>query len=227
MTKLRNTFLSLGLAIIASSSFVQPASAAEESKPSLEPAAAISAPITAELVMLSYDEPSVSSTPAPKMEAPVVAVQYNQPEAPTTVTSSAPVAKNETAVKSTTPKAAPKVVTQAKHVAPPAAPPVSAGTGRGAGILASAYAQIGMTQDCTAMVERALGSVGIHTGDIGPTAFYRFGTVVSDPQPGDLIVNAGHVAVYAGNGMAISGGWNGNQTVLHPAKYTPGAFIRV
>ena len=86
-------------------------------------------------------------------------------------------------------------------------------------MVASAYAQIGIMQDCTAMVERALGSAGIPVDDLAPMQFMNYGKVVSDPQPGDMIVQSGHVAIYIGNGQAISGGINGNQTGIHPISW--------
>jgi peptidoglycan DL-endopeptidase CwlO len=94
-----------------------------------------------------------------------------------------------------------------------------------------AYGQIGITQDCTAMVEKALNAAGIPVGNIGPTAFLKYGQVVSTPQPGDIIVQSGHVAIYAGNGQAISGGMNGvNATMAHPLSWLtatgPVTFVR-
>jgi cell wall-associated NlpC family hydrolase len=94
-----------------------------------------------------------------------------------------------------------------------------------------AYGQIGITQDCTAMVEKALNAAGIPVGNIGPQAFLKYGTVVSTPQPGDMIVQSGHVAIYAGNGQAISGGMNGvNATMTHPLSWLtatgPVTFVR-
>ena len=94
-----------------------------------------------------------------------------------------------------------------------------------------AYGQIGITQDCTAMVEKALNAAGIPVGDIGPTAFLKYGKVVATPQPGDIIVQSGHVAIYAGNGQAISGGMNGvNATMAHPLSWLtatgPVTFVR-
>lgn len=98
----------------------------------------------------------------------------------------------------------------------------------GAALVGSAYSQIGIQQDCTAMVEKALRSVGKSVGDLAPNDFYRYGTVVTVPQPGDLMITPGHVAIYVGNGMAISGGFNGHDTVLHPASYLAGStFVRV
>lgn len=113
----------------------------------------------------------------------------------------------------------------------PATPVVSApvvSSGIGAALVASAYGQIGINQDCTAMVEKALRSVGKNVGDLAPLDFYRYGTVVTNPQPGDLMIRPGHVAIYVGNGMAISGGFNGGHTELHPASYLAGStFVRV
>jgi cell wall-associated NlpC family hydrolase len=76
------------------------------------------------------------------------------------------------------------------------------------------------------MVENALASVGIISGDLAPAQFFKFGAVVSVPEPGDILISAGHVGIYAGNGQMISGGFNGNQTVLHPVSYV-GAYSAV
>jgi cell wall-associated NlpC family hydrolase len=76
------------------------------------------------------------------------------------------------------------------------------------------------------MVERALGSIGIISGDLAPAQFFRFGPVVSNPIPGDFLISAGHLGIYVGNGQMISGGFNGNQTVLHPVSYV-GAYSAV
>ncbi|MFJ5860199.1 LysM peptidoglycan-binding domain-containing protein [Pseudarthrobacter sp. NPDC092439] len=108
------------------------------------------------------------------------------------------------------------------------APAESTGTGTGAGILASAYSQIGINQDCTAMVETALRSVGKSVGDLAPTQFYQYGTVVSTPAPGDLVITSGHVGVYAGDGQVVSGGIDGYKTDVHSLSWLAGAsFVRV
>jgi peptidoglycan DL-endopeptidase CwlO len=110
-----------------------------------------------------------------------------------------------------------------------ATPLASTGTGTGAAILASAYSQVGVGQDCTAMVEKALRSVGKSVGDLAPAQFHQYGTPVSAPQPGDLIISAGHVGVYIGGGQAISSGMNGvNETIVHPASWLTGStYVRV
>lgn len=104
----------------------------------------------------------------------------------------------------------------------------STGSGTGAALLAHAYGQIGTYQDCTAMVEKALRSVGISVGDIAPSHFFAFGSVVSTPAPGDLVITAGHVGIYAGDGQVVSGGVDGNRTEVHSISWLSGAsFVRV
>jgi cell wall-associated NlpC family hydrolase len=109
----------------------------------------------------------------------------------------------------------------------PAATPAASGVG--AAIVASAQSQLGATQDCTVLVEQALRSIGKSVGDLAPTQFYQYGTPVSSPQPGDLMISAGHVGVYIGGGQAISSGMNGvNETIVHPASWLTGStYVRV
>ena len=78
------------------------------------------------------------------------------------------------------------------------------------------------------MVEKALRSVGKSVGDLAPAQFFAYGSVVGSPEPGDLVITSGHVAIYVGNGQVISGGFDGMNTVLHPLSYLGGAsFVRV
>ena len=76
---------------------------------------------------------------------------------------------------------------------------------------------------------QALRSVGKSVGDLAPAQFYQYGTPVSAPQPGDLMISAGHVGVYIGGGQAISSGMNGvNETIVHPASWLTGStYVRV
>ncbi len=112
------------------------------------------------------------------------------------------------------------------EVEAPAAPESSSGIG--ATLVASAYSQIGIMQDCTAMVETALRAAGKTVGDLGPEQFYQFGDVVGTPEPGDLVIRPGHVAIYVGNGQVISGGFNGMNTQLHSLSDLSGSsFVRV
>ncbi|WP_445154217.1 hypothetical protein ACTWLI_12990 [Arthrobacter sp. Hor0625] len=167
----------------------------------------VSTPVTADsAVQISFDRPAVATTPAPVIEQPKpVAAAPAAAPAPA-VPAAAPVAA----------PAAPAITVQAKATAAPA--PKAGGVN--AAMLAAAYSQIGITQDCTAMVEKALGAAGIPVGDLGPQQFMNYGKVVGTPQPGDMIVQSGHVAIYAGDGQVISGGMNGsNQTIKHPLSW--------
>lgn len=111
----------------------------------------------------------------------------------------------------------------------------ASGSVSGQGILGAAEGQIGVNQDCTALVSNALRAVGInHHG--WPASYKSLGRSVSaaEAQAGDIAYYAdggagvAHVAIYAGNGQAIHGGWNGNQTVKTTAYVGSGPeFIRV
>ena len=112
-------------------------------------------------------------------------------------------------------------------VTPKASPAPASGVG--AALVASARAQLGATQDCTILVEQALRSVGKSVGDLAPAQFHQYGTPVSTPQAGDLMISAGHVAIYIGGGQAISSGMNGvNETIVHPTSWLTGSsYVRV
>ncbi|PTT66950.1 NlpC/P60 family protein [Arthrobacter sp. HMWF013] len=179
----------------------------------------VSAPavISAEsTIAISYEKPAVTTSPAPVVEAPEPEVEVQEAAAP--VAAPAPAA----AVKVTTASA-------------PAAPAPVAASGKGAAILSAAYAQLGVMQDCTMLVTNSLAAVGINFHD-WPAGYLGLGRTVSaaEAQPGDLIYYAdggagvAHIAVYAGNGQAVHGGYNGNQTVVFSANVGSGpVFIRV
>jgi cell wall-associated NlpC family hydrolase len=165
----------------------------------------LGAPLTADAsVQISFERPAVASTPAPVIEQPKPVAAA----APAAVVAQAPAA----------PKAAVKVQAAPAPAAAPAAVPAAGG--RGAAMLAAAYSQLGITQDCTAMVEKALGAAGKPVGDLGPQQFLSQGAVVATPAPGDIVVQSGHVGIYAGNGQVISGGMNYvNATMVHPLSW--------
>lgn len=197
--------------------------AQQDAAPAAAPAAApeavsqAQAPLSADSsVRIDYERPIVKSTPAPVVEAPVV-------EAPPVAETPAPVAAPVAAP-------APAKITVQAAAAPAKAPAAAAGSVN-ASMVSSAYAQLGITQDCTAMVEKALGASGIPVGDLAPMQFMNYGSVVSTPQPGDMVVQSGHVGIFVGNGNVLSGGMNGsNQTVVHPLSWLtatgPVTFVR-
>ena len=164
--------------------------------------------------------PVVAPTPAKaevKAATPAVAKAADKPAATPVVATAAPTVT-------------------AKTQAPAAAATTQvASSNKGAAIYQAALAQLGTFQDCTMLVTNALKAVGINFHD-WPAGYMSLGTVVpaSQAQPGDLIyyANGGtglaHIAVYAGNGQAIHGGWLGNQTALNTANVGSGAvYIRV
>ncbi|HVH53974.1 MAG TPA: NlpC/P60 family protein, partial [Actinomycetota bacterium] len=164
--------------------------------------------------------PVTSSPAALTFESPAVDSVAAEPAEPPAQTLSLPAAL---AVSETSQAPAP----------PDPAPPVN--TGRAATIAAAAFAQLGIAQDCTALVSNALAAAGINFHG-WPADYLKLGTTIaaSEAQPGDLIYypNGGlgmaHIAVYVGTGRAVHGGWNGGTTALASAFVGTGAtFIRV
>ncbi len=185
------------------------------------PAAAPTAPAAA---------PKAAATPA---ATPAPAKAEVKKEAPVVTPAVAKVAEKPAATPAVA-TAAPTVT--AKTQAPAAvATTQAASSNKGAAIYQAALAQLGTFQDCTMLVTNALKAVGINFHD-WPAGYMSLGTVVpaSQAQPGDLVyyanggMGAAHIGVYAGNGQAIHGGWNGNQTVINTANLGSGpVYIRV
>ena len=198
---------------------------------------------TAEKTVVKVDP---VQTVAPKAATPAKvetkAVETKKEETPKAeAKKEAPVATPAVAKVAEKPAATPAVATAAPTVTAKTQAPAAAATtqvassNKGAAIYQAALAQLGKFQDCTMLVTNALKAVGINFHD-WPAGYMSLGTVVpaSQAQPGDLIyyANGGtglaHIAVYAGNGQAIHGGWLGNQTALNTANVGSGAvYIRV
>ena len=205
--------------------------------PKATPAVAQAAPVQAA---------PVQAAPVARVQAaPVAQTRVAAPAAQTKV--AAPAAQTKAAA-TTAPKAetkaaaqtpAPAAQTKAATPAPaaqtkPAATTTPSGS-KNAAIYQAALAQVGRYQDCTMLVTNALKSVGINYHD-WPAGYMKLGTQVSasQAQAGDLVyyANGGtglaHIAVYAGNGQAVHGGWLGNQTVVNTANVGSGpVYIRV
>lgn len=90
----------------------------------------------------------------------------------------------------------------------------------GSVIANAALAQVGMAQDCTALVSRAIAAAGLtYTGMVNLSSL---GPVIprSAGSPGDIIyyANGGtgspHIGIYIGGGRAVHGGWSGYSTVV-------------
>jgi len=168
-------------------------------------------------IAISYEKPAVTTAAAPVVEAPKPVVKVQEADTTTANTAAAAPAAG-TAVNASVATKAP-----------------AATSGMGASIAAAAYAQIGVSQDCTMLATNALAAVGIHYHG-WPAGYLSLGRTVSaaEAQPGDLAYyqNGGmgmaHIAVYVGNGMAVHGGWNGGTTALYSVNVGSGpVFIRV
>ena len=175
-----------------------------------------------------------AATPAPKAETKAAA-QTPAPAAQTKAATPAPKAETKAAAQTPAPVAQTKAATPAPAAqTKPAATTTPSGS-KNAAIYQAALAQVGRYQDCTMLVTNALKSVGINYHD-WPAGYMKLGTQVSasQAQAGDLVyyANGGtglaHIAVYAGNGQAVHGGWLGNQTVVNTANVGSGpVYIRV
>jgi peptidoglycan DL-endopeptidase CwlO len=218
--------LASGIAANAADSNVQRDSAPAST---LEVESSVEAPISAaSTIAITFEKPAVTTTPAPVIEKPAPVEVEAEVEAEV-------AAKPAPAPVAAQPAAAPKVTAKVSTASAPAAAPAASASGKGAAILSAAYAQLGVTQDCTMLVTNSLAAVGINFHD-WPAGYLSLGRTVSaaEAQPGDLIYYAdggsgmAHVAVYAGNGQAVHGGYNGNQTVVFSANVGSGpVFIRV
>ncbi|CCQ46082.1 protein p60 [Pseudarthrobacter siccitolerans] len=194
---------------IAAQAADAPAQREAEPASNLEVTSQVQTPLSADAtVQIAFERPAVKTTPAPVVEAPKQVVV----DAPTAAPAASAAVRTQAAV----PAKAQITVTPA-----PAAPAAAAAAGGiNATMVSSAYAQIGMIQDCTRLVENALNAAGIPVGDLGPMQFMNYGTVVTDPQPGDMVMQPGHVGIYVGNGQVLSSGLNGkNETAVHPLTW--------
>jgi len=180
-------------------------------------------------VEVKKETPAVAPKAEVKKETPAVAPKAE-------VKKETPAVAPKAEVKKETPVATAAPTVAAKPAAPAAAATTqAASSNKGAAIYQAALAQLGRYQDCTMLVTNALKAVGINFHD-WPAGYMSLGTVVpaSQAQPGDLVyyanggLGAAHIAVYAGNGQAVHGGWLGNQTALNSANVGSGAvYIRV
>jgi cell wall-associated NlpC family hydrolase len=175
-----------------------------------------------------------------KVETAVVAAPAVAAPAPKAAAAPAPVAAPKPAVQAApAPKPAaapaPKPAVQAAPAAQRTVTPQSSASGKGATISSAAMGQLGVGQDCTALVTNALRAAGInHHG--WPASYLSLGTQVSagQAQPGDLVyyadggMGAAHIGVYIGGGKAVHGGWNGGTTVIDSVNVGSGpVYVRV
>ena len=191
----------------------------------------VAAPAAQTKVAAPAAQTKAVTTTAPKTETKAAA-----PAAQTkVVTTTAPKTETKAAAQTPAPAAQTKAATPAPKAETKAAATTTPSGSKNAAIYQAALAQVGRYQDCTMLVTNALKSVGINYHD-WPAGYMKLGTQVSasQAQAGDLVyyANGGtglaHIAVYAGNGQAVHGGWLGNQTVVNTANVGSGpVYIRV
>lgn len=195
----------------------------------IDAAAAAKTQTTAATVAKASVTQTTSAQTVVKVD-PTATVAAKPAATPASAATPAPAAKP-----AATPAPAPKAEVKPAATPAPAATTQVASSNKAAAIYQAAMAQLGRIQDCTMLVTNSLKAVGINFHD-WPAGYMSLGTVVpaSQAQPGDLVyyANGGlgfaHIAVYAGNGQAIHGGWNGNQTVVNSVNVGSGpVFIRV
>ncbi|GAA1731378.1 hypothetical protein GCM10009809_28590 [Isoptericola hypogeus] len=80
--------------------------------------------------------------------------------------------------------------------------------------------------DCSGLTQYVYAQVGISLPRTTSEQRYA-GTVVSDPQPGDLVWTPGHVAIYAGDGMQIDAPKPGDVVQYRAIWQSNPTFIRV
>ena len=91
-------------------------------------------------------------------------------------------------------------------------------TEKGDAIVSAAMSLIGQHMDCTMLVTLALQrATGIYFHG-WPADYANFPgavqTTLENAVPGDILIYDGHVAIYAGNGSAVHGGWCGDNVAL-------------
>lgn len=79
--------------------------------------------------------------------------------------------------------------------------------------------------DCSGFVNYVFGQLGVSVPRTSG-AFYSY-TRVSNPQPGDLIVSPGHVAIYVAPGLRIDANHPGDVVNVRPIYTTNHVYVRV
>ena len=207
--------------------------AAATTAPATQTKAAAPAAQTKAAAPAAQTKAAATTAPATQTKAAATTAPATQTKA---VTTTAPATQTKAATQTPAPATQTKAVTTTAPATQTKAAATTTPSGsKNAAIYQAALAQVGRYQDCTMLVTNALKSVGINYHD-WPAGYMKLGTQVSasQAQAGDLVyyANGGtglaHIAVYAGNGQAVHGGWLGNQTVVNTANVGSGpVYIRV
>ncbi|WP_405215970.1 NlpC/P60 family protein [Agrococcus sp. Ld7] len=99
--------------------------------------------------------------------------------------------------------------------------PAAASAGASGSVIANAaLGQVGVSQDCVALVRRSIAAAGLPYSGMG--SLFNLGPTIpmSAASPGDVIyyadggVGRAHIGIYIGGGRAVHGGWSGYNTVV-------------
>lgn len=80
--------------------------------------------------------------------------------------------------------------------------------------------------DCSGFVHYVFKQLGIKVPRQS-SAFYNFGTRVSSPQPGDIILTPGHVGIYAGPNLQIDAPTSGGSVQFRAIWQSNPIYVRV
>ena len=194
----------------------------------------LSEPVSApSRVEVSFKRPSLSSTPAPEpvMTDPVATTAASEEQE---VIEGEDVVVEEPATSTSSINAVSPIIPEEEmpKPAPAEKAPVPAASGD---VIQLALSMKGVPYvwggtstsgwDCSGFVQYVFAQKGISLPRLAADQAAS-GTIVSDPQPGDLVSqnNGNHIGIYLGNGMMISALNPNEGTVVHPTSYMPVDF---
>ncbi|WP_062516150.1 C40 family peptidase [Demequina gelatinilytica] len=166
----------------------------------------------------------VKVPPPPEPEPEPVVVQTTEP---VTTSGSTTVSRSESTSSSTTSSSSSTSTAPSASVT--AAISGSAVIAEASKYVGTPYVSGGSTPagfDCSGFVSYVYAQLGISLPR-SSGAYYSVGTRVSNPQPGDIIVSPGHVAIYAGPNLQIDSPRPGKTVQFRAIWQSSPVYVRV
>jgi len=170
-----------------------------------------------------------------EVDTPKVEVSVPPPPEPEPEPEPEPVVETYTAPESTSTSAATEVSSTTSTTTTAPSADVAAAIS-GSAVIAEASKYVGVPYvsggaspsgfDCSGFVSYVYGQLGISLPR-SSGAYYSVGTRVSSPQPGDIIVSPGHVAIYAGNNLQIDAPRPGKTVQFRAIWQSSPTYVRV